>query len=498
MANNKGTIEDLVRKGEIDQLRDKIEKACGKLNVPFELSDPIESESDEWVAFPVTPKRSSTISRLRDRLPDIGDRVGRDMYLEGRDHQYFLVIPDRNVEPASFKDALHNYIDELNSMKLPCVAGCDVFNHLILYDLAEAPHVLLGGSSGSGKSIGLKLLISTICRAKWPNEADFILVDVGASDLTVFNGLPHLSCPVITTFDSAYRALLYIRDEMERRIKLKGAEPSKFGSLPSLVLVIDEFPALIQMGEAAGKLKELTAVISSMLQRGRHAKLHLVLSAQNPTMQSMRVDLSNITTRIAFKCAKKNYSETILGEPGAERLRGKGDLLLKAPQFDTLKRLQGLYVSPDDLHQMINHLKSANLPSDCQFIIPDEVLVADVENSPVDIASLCPPVCPKVSPEELQLSNIILWAFKREQVSTNALLLEFHYGWPKADKLISQLERLGIVSTLKGKSARVVIPTELGDLPPELISLLESAGITESDISRAFANRRDSSDISVR
>lgn len=499
MANNNGPIESLVWKSYVDQLPDKIKKACSKLNVPFELSDPIKSESDEWVAFPVTPKRSSTISRLRDRLPDIGDRVGADLYLEGSDHRYFIIVRNRNVKIPSLTEALRMSLEECRNMKLPYVAGVDVLNQPVLCDLAESPHVLLGGSSGSGKSVGLNALVSSICLVKQPSEVEFVLIDVGVSGLTNFNKLPHLSCPVITTVDSAYRALCYVRDEMESRIKLKGSDPRTFDSLPSLVLVIDEFPALIQIGDAAGKLKELTTVISSMLQRGRHAKLHLVISAQNPTMQHTRVDLSNITTRMAFRCAKKNFSETILGEPGAEKLRGKGELLFKSPKYDAPKHLKGIYISPDELKRMVLYMEKHYSLSDCshQFTIPDDVLIAP-EDSPVDSLSGCPSVSPKVSREVSQLASAILWAFQRDLASINALQGDGRHGFSTARSLISRMEELGIVSEAKGKLQRSVIPTEIADLPSDLISFLASAGISEADISKAFANRRDSSDISVR
>lgn len=137
--------------------------------------------------------------------------------------------------------------------------------------------------------------------------------------------------------------LAALNDELERRIELEYADKTSFEQLPRLVLVIDEFPALF-VGLEKAVSKTLTNVISSFLQRGGHAKIHVVLAAQNPTFQNMKVDLGNITARIAFKCAKKNFSEIILGEGGAENLLGRGDLLLRSPRFDGPQRIQGIYI----------------------------------------------------------------------------------------------------------------------------------------------------------
>ena len=133
-------------------------------------------------------------------------------------------------------------------------------------------------------------------------------------------------------------------------------------------MVIGEFPALF-MGLEKAVSKTLTDVISSLLQRGRHAKIHVVLSAQNPTFQNMKVDLGNITARIAFKCTKKNFSKTILGKEGAENLFGRGDLLLRSPRFDSPQGIQGIYITPEELCQMVQHIKARPCASTSKFTL---------------------------------------------------------------------------------------------------------------------------------
>lgn len=141
-----------------------------------------------------------------------------------------------------------------------------------------------------------------------PEAVNFVLVDLGANDLMPFEDLPHLACPVVRSQDVALQVLNALVVEMERRKDLELTNKQEFDALPRLVLVVDEFPALFNCAEDKRTSNALRDMVSSLLRRGRHGKIHVVLAAQNPTYQNMKVDLGNITARIAFQCAKKNFS----------------------------------------------------------------------------------------------------------------------------------------------------------------------------------------------
>lgn len=359
-----------------------------------------------------------------------------------------------------------------------------------MIDLAQAPHLLMGGATGSGKTVGLQTAVSSIAYTKTPAEANFVLVDTGAADLMCFEGLPHLSCPIIQNREAAFLALSTIAAEMMRRIRLEHTEPDEYAVLPRLVIVIDEFPALFT-GTDKEERKALTDTINALLQRGRHAKIHLVLAAQNPTAQQMKVEVGNITTRIAFRCAKKNFSEVILGEGGAENLPGKGELFLKAPQFDGKQRLQGVYATPDELKQIVCKTKQRHSGADIgtKFTIPAEVFQASDVGDNLGSDALTVPVKAKSSADDRTFANVLLWSLSHDTISVNAIQEQFQMGWSKANKLVKRLEGLGVVSEPFAKLPRHVVPAEIGDLPTEMLDFLQHNGVDNDAVWQALATR---------
>lgn len=260
--------------------------------------------------------------------------------------------------------------------------------------------------------------------------------------------------------------------EMEHRIELDHFASVDFLMMPSLVVVIDEFPALF-LGIEKTEKQFIIDSISSLLQRGRHAKIHLVLAAQNPTFQNMKVDLGNITARIAFKCAKKNFSEVILGEGGAEKLSGQGEMLLKNPAHD-LQRLQGTYTTEGELVKLVKRI-IGQYGKDKGFSLK----IPDARTEPTGISGeklTCSVVRKGLSKEDQLLADVIVWALRHDAISANMLMTAFHLGWNKAAKLIQRLEELGIVDGLKGKCPREVIPSTLEEIPDELVQFLEANG----------------------
>ena len=281
-----------------------------------------------------------------------------------------------------------------------------------------------------------------------------------------------------------------VKDEMARRIALEHTNSLEYEMLPRLVLVIDEFPALF-IGQSNKEMsRAIAATISSLLQRGRHAKIHLVLAAQNPTIQNMKVDLGNITARIAFRCAKKNFSETILGEGGAENLSGPGSLLLKSPENSDMEWIQGIYIKPRELRRLVQDTKNRLQPltsNKFELAIPD---CGPTEPSDTLASQLsCTVVKKGPSKEDALFASVILWALEQDYISINALMKRYHLGWNNAARLVERLEELGIVGRPEGKVPREVIPDYPEDLPEELITFLENTGHSQDAVIEAFCAR---------
>ncbi|MDE7242532.1 MAG: hypothetical protein K2O18_00940 [Oscillospiraceae bacterium] len=474
-------------------LGEKIEKVFKRFNVNVELTD--WTENNNRVRYDIKLRRNTTEEKLRAYAPDVQNRLKLPLFqVVTEDFDIYLVVSKHEAEyprlPAILEDNV--YREEVRKKKLPYFVGHNAMGKLVHVDLATLPHLLLGGASNSGKSVGLQAMIVSTAYTKRPSEVNLILIDVGAGDLMVFDGIPHLSCPVVRNCDAAYHTLMAVKDEMERRIDLEHTKPDDYRHLPRLVLVIDEFPALFT-GQSSKEMSRAIAVaISSLLQRGRHAKIHLVLAAQNPTYQNMKIDLGNITARIAFRCARKNFSETILGEGGAENLLSSGSLLLKSPHSSGTEWIQGIYIKPRELRQLIQEMRELWMilpPKEFVITIPD----SDSLSPPDTLESqlTCAVVRKGPSKVDQLLADLIMWTLEQKSISINSLMIRYHFGWNRASTMVKRLEELGIVGRPEGKAPREVIPDYPEDLPEELIGFLQNAGYSQDSVIDAFCNRTE-------
>lgn len=490
MCAEAGSIEQFGSDEEGYDLAEDIIKFYAKYNV--RISIPWWQYLNSRFIFKVKLKGNTRESHVRANALDVQNRLKLPVfYVMKYDFNLFLIASREKIEhdrlPAILKTS--DYQKAQLEKQLPYLVGHNVIGRMVMDDLAPCPHLLMGGSTNSGKSVGLQALITCVSFSKSPSQVNFILIDVGATDLMPFDGLPHLLCPVIRDRVTAVRTLKALTIEMERRIELEHTDPAGFERLPRLMVVIDEFPALFT-GVDKAVSKALTDSISALLQRGRHAKIHVVLAAQNPTYQNMKVDLGNITVRIAFKCAKRNFSETILGEGGAENLAGQGDLLLRSPRYDVPERIQGIYITPEELREAVQYIKSYYgdaVSRKFNLVFPSNGPVKPSAASGDN--STRPAVGWWVSKDDLQIADAMLWALGHNSISINMLMKERRIGWNTASRLVERLEFLGIVSRPKGKLPRAVIPNRPEALPEEAIELLHDADISQGAVEDAFYSR---------
>ena len=483
-------ITQIQSESDADDLGDEIIKKYSKYGVNIGVLKRVITE--DRVIFIIKVKGNTREAHVRAHAPDVQLRLKLPLfYVDKYNFDLCLIVSRSEISYSHLPTILHapNYQEARRQMQLPYVIGYNVLSGVVMDDLARFPHLLLGGSTGSGKSVGLQALIASVAYSKSPSKVNFVLIDVGATSLMPFEGLPHLSCPVVRDRITAMHTLATLTAEMERRINLEYADPIGFKLLPRLVVVIDEFPALF-MGVDKSMVKELTNNVSNLLQRGRHAKIHMVLAAQNPTYLNMKVDLGNITARIAFKCAKRNFSETILDESGAENLAGYGDLLLRSPRYDTPQRVQGIYITPKELRQTVQYIKTRYSDSDYNkfnLIVPSNDLAES--SGALGDRLICSVVRRWPPKAEQQLASVILWALEHKSISTNMMMKDYNFGWNTASKLVSQLEELGIVDRPGGKLPRNVIPSRPEDLPEELMKFLESTGTSRNAVIDAIYSR---------
>jgi S-DNA-T family DNA segregation ATPase FtsK/SpoIIIE len=335
--------------------------------------------------------------------------------------------------------------------------GKDVAGAPVLEDLAAMPHLLLGGTTGSGKSVAINSMLMSILMRATPAEVRLILIDPKRVELSLYNGLPHLYVPVVTEPKEAASALAWCVSEMERRLKVlqvagarniglynamvqDGKGPENAEELPYLVIVIDELADLMMVAA-----KEVEDSIVRIAQLARAAGIHLVVATQRPEANVVTgIIKANITNRIAFNVASAIDSRVILDQPGAEKLVGLGDMLFSKPAWPKPKRIQGCYVSESEIESVVAHLKSQAEPDYHEEIL--HLKVSSVGGG-VD------------SGED---DDPLIWEAADITVtsglgSTSMLQRRLKVGYARAGRIMDMLETKGIVGPPDGSKPRDVL-----------------------------------------
>lgn len=383
------------------------------------------------------------------------------------------------------------YIEDWKEMEIAHPVGIDTMGNPVIVDLTKYPHAMVAGTTRSGKSAALRsLLLSLACR--YPPSKINLLIGDGASDLQQFSGLPHLSYPVITEGETFFSVVFALKEEMERRIGMKGTD--EFKQLPYVIFVIDEFNSFVSSSISdKRRLGLLTEAISELLRRGRHSKIHLVLAAHNPTKQNMRIDMGDIPVKLVFRVPNIHNSVTILGEGGAEKLRGEGDMYFL--QNGEKKRLLGAYIGEEETVHILEKVSVVYRlrRNGYHFTIAETDIQAkklELEEDDRDFLGAENRCIKEDSRKEL-FSKVVLWALKHKAISCNMLSENFHVGWRRANELIRQLHNAGIVGELDAKLPRRVLPQCVEEVPEALLDILRHNGISSETVSDAISNRME-------
>lgn len=258
---------------------------------------------------------------------------------------------------------------------LPVVLGKDTIGNPVYADLTEMPHLLVAGATGSGKSVGINVMISSLLTKVSPDEVKMIMVDPKIVELAPFEKIPHMLLPIVTDMDKASRTLVGLVKEMERRYKLFAKDKARdiqgynkykrVNRIPYIVVVVDEFADLMAVAD-----KEVEEAIGRLAQKARAAGIHLILATQRPSVDVVTGTIkANFPARIAYKVSQWEDSKTILGRKGAEALLGKGDMLFLPPGSSDLQRVHSAYISEEEVAKLCDHLRSQGEPEYNESII---------------------------------------------------------------------------------------------------------------------------------
>lgn len=324
------------------------------------------------------PAAGTKIKNITSSLPDIAREMGvtslRVEAIAGTSKLGFE-IPAAEMKTVNFSNILNSAEFKNAKGDLPLCLGVDISGQPVFADLAKMPHLLIAGTTGSGKSVGLNSFILSLIARKKPSELKFVLIDPKRIEFSVYNNQRYMLVPVVTDNRQAADTLAYLVDEMEHRYALFekelvrniGEYHERCGELPYIVCVIDEFADLM----AADKSVEIS--VQRLAQKARAAGIHLLLATQRPSVDVVTGVLkANFPTRLSYKVASQADSRTILDMPGAEELLGRGDSLY-LPQSGELKRIHGTYVSDNEISSILEPYRAKVEPlSNVQIVEREE------------------------------------------------------------------------------------------------------------------------------
>ena len=359
-----------------------------------------------------------------------------------------IEVPNKEVFGVSLRDVLESAEFQSAPSLLTVALGKDIAGQAIMADLTKMPHLLVAGATGSGKSICINILISSILFRAHPDAVKFLLVDPKVVELSNYNGIPHLVAPVVTEPKKAASALKWTVQEMERRYALFAAagvrdvtrynEVNQEEQLPLIVVIIDELADLMMVAPV-----DVEDSICRLAQMARASGIHLVIATQRPSVDVITGTIkANIPSRISFAVSSQIDSRTILDMAGAEKLLGKGDMLYYPVGANKPLRLQGAFISDAEIESLVRHLKNAgNAPEEPEIPLFEDLSVqAQTSRFEDDL-----------------LEEAVKLVLETGQASVSLLQRKFRIGYTRAARLVDMMQEMQIVSAANGSKPREVI-----------------------------------------
>ncbi|MBC3767760.1 DNA translocase FtsK 4TM domain-containing protein [Neptunicella marina] len=476
-------VENPISKEELEQVARLVEEKLANFNVDAKVvgvyPGPVITRFELDLAAGVKVSRISGLSKdLARELSAISVRVVE--VIPGKS-VIGLELPNKNRETVRLSEVLSCQDFADSASPLTMVLGQDIAGQPVVVDLAKMPHLLVAGTTGSGKSVGVNVMILSLLYKSTPEDVRIIMIDPKMLELSVYEGIPHLLTEVVTDMNDASNALRWCVAEMERRYRLMSAlgvrnlkgfnakikdaiaagqpikdplwkaeegmatEAPDLEKLPSIVVIVDEFADMMMI--VGKKVEELIARIA---QKARAAGIHLVLATQRPSVDVITgLIKANIPTRIAFQVSSKIDSRTILDQQGAESLLGMGDMLYLPPGTSAPTRVHGAFVDDHEVHAVVSDWKQRAKPN---YI--DEILNGDQGSD-----GLLPGEQPEGGDSDVDalFDDVVAFVTTSRKVSTSLVQRHFHIGYNRAARIVDQMELNGVISAAAHNGNREVL-----------------------------------------
>jgi len=441
--------------GDIERNQEIIVRTMEQFGIPVEMSDVRVGPTVTQYAF--RPAQGVKLARVVALQNDLALALAaHPIRIEAPIPGKALVgveVPNLTVARVGLRELLESREFRTHKSSFAVPLGKDISGATMMLAVDKAPHMLVAGATGSGKSVCLNDIIISLLYQNGPDDLKFIMVDPKRVELGVYTGIPHLLVPPIVKAEEAVNALKWAIREMERRLDYL----AKFGArdidsynakaserMPRIIIVIDELADLMIQNK-----RDVEAVIVRLAQMARAAGIHLVLATQRPSVDVITGTIkANIPTRLAFAVASQVDSKTILDTAGADKLLGRGDMLISTPDLSKPRRAQGAYVSDEEIERVVAFLKKESVP-DYNYQIIEGGKGADSGGVAMNSEDA----------DEL-LEDAIHIAIDAERVSTSYLQRRMKIGYSRAARIVDLMEEIGVVGPADGAKPREVLVSE--------------------------------------
>lgn len=436
----------------LQEQSDILEETLRKFNVGASVVN--VTQGPTVTSFEVRPNSGVKVSRIRNLSDDLKlNLAAKDIRIQAPipgKNTVGIEVPNKIRQVVSFQDVVENETFKNNEDPLPIALGLTVEGEPLITSINKMPHGLIAGATGSGKSVCINTILLSLMYKCHHDDVKFLLIDPKMIELSPYNGIPHLIAPVITDAKAASASLKWAVNEMESRyqrfVDLGVRDISRYNEkitdsadkMPYLVIVIDELADLMMVSP-----QDVEDAICRIAQKARAAGIHLLVATQRPSVDVITgLIKANIPTRIAFSVSSQVDSRTILDEGGAEKLLGKGDMLFMESGSNKLLRLQGPFVSDEEIERVTNHARSLAKPV---YLFEEENLLESLITEEED--------------DEL-LGEVIHFITEQNRASTSLLQRRFRIGYNRAARIIDTLESRGLISGQNGSQPRDVLINE--------------------------------------
>ena len=460
---SKGSRSSKNKGDDIIETANKLKETLSTFGVEVSIDPANCSKGPAVTRYELTPAPGVKVSRIVSLSDDIKLSLGAaDIRIEAPipgKSAVGIEVPNSESSAVPFRDLIESADFHNSKSNLAFAVGKDLSGQVVISDIAKMPHLLIAGATGSGKSVCINTIIMSILYKAHPEDVKLILIDPKVVELSVYNGIPHLLLPVVTDPKQASASLHWGVSEMEDRYKkfadagvrdLKGynekaAEDPDISKLPQVVIIVDELADLMMV---AGK--EVEESICRLAQLARAAGIHLIIATQRPSVDVITgLIKANMPSRIAFSVSSGIDSRTILDSNGAEKLLGKGDMLFFPQGMNKPSRVQGCFVSDNEVLDVVDFIKNQNIKG------YDERIIESVKGG--GMSTTVP--APGGDLDEL-FGQAGMFIIGKEKASIGALQRAFKIGFNRAARIMDQLEAKGVVGPEEGTKPRKILMDE--------------------------------------